>query len=90
MIYNIAYIIIFISILLTIGRLIVGPNAVDRIIATDLITTFLGCLLIIYILEMGEIIFLDFILVLTLMSFFGTIMYSRYLEKTIKKADQND
>jgi len=85
MIYYVAYVVIFISIILTLWRLLIGPKAVDRIVAVDLLVTFLGCLILIHILQTGEVVFLDVILVITLMAFFGAILYSRYLERTIER-----
>ena len=85
MIYTIAFAIIFISILLTLARLLKGPDGVDRVMSIDLLTTLLGCLIVLYILKTGELIFLDTPLILTLIAFFGTLMYSRYLEKRINK-----
>lgn len=87
MIYDFAYSTIFVSIILTLWRLLIGPKAVDRIVAVDLLVTFLGCLIIIYILQTGEVVFLDTILVITLMGFFGAVLYCRYLERTIEKAE---
>ncbi len=88
MIYYIAYVVVFISIILTLWRLLVGPKAVDRIVAADLLVTFLGCLILIHILQTGEVVFLDTILVISLMGFFGTLLYCRYLERTIEKVDK--
>jgi multicomponent Na+:H+ antiporter subunit F len=83
--YTGAFLIVFISIILTLIRLIKGPDGVDRILSIDLLTTLLACLMILYILKSGELLFLDTPLVLTMIAFFGTLMYSRYLERRIKK-----
>jgi len=85
MIYSFAFFAIFISIVLNLLRLLKGPDGVDRIMSIDMLTTLLGCLIIVYILKTGELIFLDTPLILTLIAFFGTLMYSRYLERRIKK-----
>lgn len=85
MIYSIGFIAIFISIGFTLVRLLKGPDGVDRVMSIDLLTTLLACLIVLYILKSGEIIFLDTPLILTLIAFFGTLMYSRYLEGRIKK-----
>jgi multicomponent Na+:H+ antiporter subunit F len=84
-IYTGAFLIVFISIILTLIRLVKGPDGVDRILSIDLLTTLLACLMILYILKSGELLFLDTPLVLTMIAFFGTLMYSRYLERRIKK-----
>lgn len=85
MMYLAAHFCIFISIILTLVRLVKGPDGVDRIMSIDLLTTLLGCLIVLHILQTGELVFLDAPLVLTLIAFFGTLMYSRYLEKRIVK-----
>lgn len=83
--YSFAYFFILISIMITLVRLVKGPDGVDRITSIDLISTFLACLIIVYIIDSGETVFLDLPLVLTLISFFATLMYGRYLEKRIIK-----
>jgi multicomponent Na+:H+ antiporter subunit F len=87
MIYTVGFFSIGISVILTLIRLIKGPNGADRIMSIDLLTTLLACFILLYILKTGELIFLDTPLVLTLIAFFGTLMYSRYLEKKIESRD---
>lgn len=84
MIYWFAYAVIFVSIALTIARLVKGPDAVDRVMAMDLLTTLLACLVVVHVLRSGEVIYLDVTLVITMISFFGTLMYGRYLQRRIR------
>jgi multicomponent Na+:H+ antiporter subunit F len=66
-------------------RLLKGPHGVDRVMSIDLITTLLGCLIVVYVIKTGELLFIDIPLILSLIAFFGTLMYSRYLETRITK-----
>jgi len=85
MIYIIAFVAIFISVIFTLIRLIKGPDGIDRVLAIDLLTVLIASLMIVYMLKSGELLFLDTPLVLTLIAFFGTLMYSRLLERRVKK-----
>lgn len=84
MIYNFAFICLLVSIIFTLMRLIKGPSGVDRLMSIDLLTTLLACLMGLHMLKTGELVYIDAPLILTLLAFFGTLMYSRYLENKIK------
>jgi len=83
MIYWFAYAVIFVSMGLTLARLVKGPDAVDRVMSMDLLTTLLACLVVVHVLRSGETLYLDVTLVITMISFFGTLMYGRYLQRRI-------
>lgn len=84
MIYSIAYFTIVLSLALALVRLVRGPDAVDRIMAIDLMTTLLACLVVVHILATGELLFLDVPLAFAMIGFFGSLMYARYLQRRIK------
>lgn len=85
MIYHFAYLCLFFSILLTMARLVKGPSSADRLMSIDLLTTLFACVIGIHILKTGQLVYIDATLILTLLAFFGTLMYSRYLQYRIKQ-----
>lgn len=84
MIYHFAYFCLFISIVMTLLRLIKGPSSADRLMSIDLLTTLFACLMGVHMLKTEDLVYIDAPLILTLLAFFGTLMYSRYLENRIK------
>ncbi|MDD4308867.1 MAG: monovalent cation/H+ antiporter complex subunit F [Candidatus Cloacimonetes bacterium] len=79
-IFDIAYYISLIAILLSFIRFYLGPTAADRVVALDVIT-ICGINLIIQIaMRAGRIVYVDVALVYALLSFLGVISVARYLE----------
>ena len=66
---------------LTFLRLVKGPTLPDRVIAIDLIGVLLVCLLVLIAGATGQQAFLDVAMVVALISFVGTVAYSRYMER---------
>ncbi len=77
---NLAYILIFFSIIFGILRLILGARTVDRVIAIDLMTVVSIGLIALYAHHAGRFIYLDVALVYGLLSFLGVLAVARYLE----------
>jgi len=66
--------------LLAMIRFVIGPRAVDRVVAFDALTILsIGAIVIAAILA-GRAIYLDVALVYALLSFLGVIVAARYLE----------
>ncbi len=74
-----------VALLLALYRLIKGPSLPDRIVALDLITMILAGKILVYIILTGQTIYLDAIVVLGVIAFFGTVAFARYLEKGASK-----
>jgi len=74
-----------VALLLALYRLIKGPSLADRVIALDLISMILAGKILVYIVLTGEPIYLDAIVVLAVIAFFGTVAFARYLEKGVSK-----
>jgi multicomponent Na+:H+ antiporter subunit F len=70
-----------VSLFLALYRLMKGPSLADRVVALDLISMILAGKILIYILLSGETIYLDAIVVLAVIAFFGTVAFARYIEK---------
>ena len=69
------------ALILSVYRLVKGPSLADRVVALDLISMILAGKILVYILLTGQTIYLDAIVVLAIIAFFGTVAFARYLEK---------
>jgi multicomponent Na+:H+ antiporter subunit F len=77
--------ILVISAILVLIRLFKGPQVVDRVIALDLIITIGIALITVYSIQSEEALLLDVAMIFALIAFLGTIAFSFYLDKQIKK-----
>jgi multicomponent Na+:H+ antiporter subunit F len=68
---------------LAIVRFIIGPQAVDRVLAFDVMTTVSITGILFAALFDQRLIYLDVALVYALLSFLGGIVVARYLEKRL-------
>ncbi|MCS6837423.1 MAG: monovalent cation/H+ antiporter complex subunit F [Bdellovibrionaceae bacterium] len=82
--YFVGYVVLGFSFIMVLLRLIKGPSGVDRVMSIDMITTLMSVFILLFILESDQIVYLDSVMILALISFFGTVMYSRYLESRWK------
>ena len=67
---------------LTFIRLLKGPTLPDRVIAIDLIGVLMVCILVVTAADTHQQAFLDVAMVVALISFVGTVAYSRYIERS--------
>jgi multicomponent Na+:H+ antiporter subunit F len=67
---------------LTFVRLLKGPTLPDRVIAIDLIGVLMVCILVVTAAGTAQQAFLDVAMVVALISFVGTVAYSRYIERS--------
>ena len=63
-------------------RLWKGPTLPDRVIALDLIGVLMVCVLVVTAAVTEQQAFLDVAMVVALISFVGTVAYSRYIERS--------
>ncbi|MCX7675389.1 MAG: monovalent cation/H+ antiporter complex subunit F [Bdellovibrionaceae bacterium] len=77
-------VVFFVGVALTLMRLIRGPAGVDRVMSIDFLTTQLMVFLLFFAWWKEATWALDIVLVLSVISFFGTLMYALYLEKPPK------
>ncbi|MCM3388198.1 Na(+)/H(+) antiporter subunit F1 [Ureibacillus chungkukjangi] len=77
----VAIIIIVLSIVGLVYRLVKGPTPSDRVVALDAIGVALICLVGLFSIIVDTSFFLDIILLLAILSFIGTIAFSKYIEK---------
>ncbi len=76
-------ILLFFLMLLIIVRMIIGPTAIDRIVAVNMLGTQTTVLLIIIGIIFGRVdMFVDFALTYALLNFIGSLAAARYLLRT--------
>lgn len=81
--FNVAAIIMMISLVLATIRLLIGPTAADRAVALDAMTIIALSLIGWIAFTAGRVIYLDVALVYALISFVGVIALARYIERGI-------
>jgi multicomponent Na+:H+ antiporter subunit F len=69
------------ALLLAFVRLVRGPSLPDRVVALELMTGLTMGLIAMYAIVAGQRVFLDVAVVLALITFLGTVAFSRYLER---------
>ena len=77
----VAIVIIVLSIVGLVYRLVKGPNSSDRVVALDTIGVSLICLVGLFSMLVDTSFFLEIILLLAILSFIGTIAFSKFIEK---------
>lgn len=70
------------AILLCLIRLRIGPTVMDRILAFDTICVLIVGLMVVLSMEWSTALYLDLILVFTLLGFFSTVAFSLYLYRS--------
>ena len=76
-------ILLFLLMLLILVRVIIGPTAIDRIVAANILGTQTTILLIIIGIIFGRVsMFVDFALTYALLNFIGSLAAARYLLRT--------
>jgi multisubunit Na+/H+ antiporter MnhF subunit len=75
------------AVLLGFYRMVKGPSAVDRIIAFDLIVLTVVAFTALLSIEEQTPHFVELILVISLLGFFGTIVLVKAMSKTLEKED---
>ena len=82
---SIAMVILFIALVLIMVRFVKGPSLPDRIISLDLISSALIAILALYSMISGIKSTLEVALVLSLVTFLGTMVFANYILEKIKK-----
>lgn len=80
-IVGIAAVLIFLAILLSTVRLVLGRTVVDRIVAIDMLTVISLSLIALYAHLSGRFVYIDVALVYGLLSFLAVLAIARYLER---------
>lgn len=64
-------------------RLIKGPTVADRVVALDAASVCLMALVVVGSMHLKETKYLDYALVLSVLSFVGTVAFARYIERGV-------
>lgn len=82
---SISMLVLSISIVITLIRFIMGPTLPDRVISLELIALTIIAIVALYSMITEESVFIDIAVIISLISFLGTIAFSYYLERRIRK-----
>jgi multicomponent Na+:H+ antiporter subunit F len=82
---NIMLFILILAMLMTLIRLIRGPSLLDRIVAMDLMAAITSGFILIIAIYTNNSVYIDIAIIISLVSFIGTVAISKYLHKNIKK-----
>ncbi len=74
-------VLITLSMIVIVVRLVKGPDASDRVVALDAIGVCLIALVALFSIMADTIFFLEIILLLAILSFIGTVAFSKFIEK---------
>jgi len=78
--YTLVLAILFLSIVVSIIRVILGPTAPDRVVGLDTINTIVISGMVIFGAINNDIIYIDVAIVYALLSFISTLFIAKYLE----------
>ena len=87
---NLGYLFLLAALACALFRLLKGPSLLDRIVALDLVAMAFAGFISIYAIESGLPVFLDIVMVLAIVVFFGTVAFGRYLERKIYDDTKRD
>ncbi|MCD6246937.1 MAG: cation:proton antiporter [Candidatus Diapherotrites archaeon] len=79
-VFIVAAVLLFLTILISIVRLVLGPSIADRVISVDTANTVAISALIVLAAAYKQAMFIDIAIVYAMLSFGGTIYFAHYLE----------
>lgn len=78
-------IVLTVGMILSVYRIVRGPENADRIVALDLLSIQVTAVIVLYAISSGKAAFLDVAIAYALVAFLGTVAFARYLERTPSK-----
>jgi multicomponent Na+:H+ antiporter subunit F len=78
---SLSFAILLIALLLTLIRLIIGPSTNDRIASMDLIASIVSSFILVYSVVINNTLYIDIVIIISLISFIGTVAVSTYLKQ---------
>lgn len=78
---SISFALLLIALLLALVRLIKGPSTNDRIASMDLIASIIIGFILVYSVVTKNAIYIDIVIIISLISFIGTVAISTYLKQ---------
>jgi multicomponent Na+:H+ antiporter subunit F len=82
---NLFFLSLAISLFLILSRLFKGPSLADRVVAVDMFSTLLISAIVASAIYVDEVIYFDVAIIIALFSFFGTIIYARFINNQDRK-----
>jgi multisubunit Na+/H+ antiporter MnhF subunit len=82
MIHLFCYLLLAISLGMAAFRLFIGPSAADRVLAIDLLAVITAAAVLLHAIVRGSPVFVDVVVVLGVIVFFGTVALARTLSRT--------
>ena len=79
-----------VSVLLSVVRLLIGPNLADRVVALDLLSLLGIGIVAAFALAVDQTEFFDIAIVIALVSFMTTIGFARFLERRVDARRSHD
>lgn len=81
------YPILLLALALGFARLVSGPSLPDRVVALDLIGMIIAAFVGVYAMDMGQAVLMDFVVMVAVLLFLGTVAFARYLERRLNDDD---
>lgn len=81
LILTLAFAMLLIAFALAFVRIVKGPTARDRIVALDLIASISMGFILLYSVVINKAIYFDIVIIISLISFIGTVATSTYLKQ---------
>jgi multicomponent Na+:H+ antiporter subunit F len=78
---KIAIILIVISFIMAFYRVLKGPSLPDRVVALDFMASLSMGFILTYSILKGEVLYIDIVLIISLVLFMGTVTVAKYLRK---------
>jgi len=75
---------LIVAALLSLIRLIRGPNLPDRVMALDLISMLLAGAVLVHAVSSGEAVYLDVVVIISLVVFFATVSFALYIQRRVQ------
>lgn len=76
---NVCMTVLGITLFLSLWRVLVGPTTSDRVVALDAVTINILALIVVTGIVRGTQVYLDAVLVIAILGFFGTVAVAKYL-----------
>ena len=81
LILMLSFVMLLIAFALAFVRIVKGPTARDRIVALDLIASITMGFILVYSVVINKAMYFDIVIVISLISFIGTVAISTYLKQ---------
>ena len=81
----VVFLFLSVALILAFYRVVMGPDITDRVVALDLLALIIAAFIVVFMVLVNEPIYMDVVVVIALIIFFGTVAFARYLEKGVSE-----